>query len=354
MSLPSETFFSDNYLSARARWMQACERCGARVDSIALSSHGAEGGSLTLDFAWIGPADAKKVIFHIAGTHGIEGFLGSAIQLAILASLDSPPSDCAYVFLHCLNPWGMSFLRRVTEDNVDLNRNFHGEDFHWSGASSAYRALDSFLNPKRLPCRFDFFYLQSVAAILRYGFAPVKQAVAQGQYEFKQGLFYGGDALTENLTLLSAWARKNLHARELFVIEIHSGLGPFAYDTLLSPLNHTDAHVKELEDRLQHSLSTSDPALSVAFDTAGDLMHGLPPLLPSGKTNWILQEFGTAPILEVLKAFRNENMYYHMGGQDLTHWAKRDLFEAFCPASPAWRRAVLQRGIELFRRATHA
>jgi hypothetical protein len=33
-------------------------------------------------------------------------------------------SDDAVVFVHALNPYGMAWLRRVNENNIDLNRNF--------------------------------------------------------------------------------------------------------------------------------------------------------------------------------------------------------------------------------------
>ena len=37
-----------------------------------------------------------------------------------------PPRSARY-FIHALNPFGFAWLRRVNEDNVDLNRNF--QDF---------------------------------------------------------------------------------------------------------------------------------------------------------------------------------------------------------------------------------
>jgi len=67
----------------------------------------------------------------ISGTHGIEGFAGSACQAGILhAGIELPP-DTGLLLVHAINPYGFAWGRRVNEDNVDLNRNFvsHGGSY---------------------------------------------------------------------------------------------------------------------------------------------------------------------------------------------------------------------------------
>jgi hypothetical protein len=66
------------------------------------------------------------VLVTISATHGIEGFCGSGAQTAWYATgawREIPP-DVAQLHLHAVNPHGFAWLRRVNEDNVDLNRNF--------------------------------------------------------------------------------------------------------------------------------------------------------------------------------------------------------------------------------------
>jgi hypothetical protein len=62
----------------------------------------------------------------VSGTHGVEGYYGSDCQIAWLDTLDEKalPADTAVLLIHLLNPWGAAHLRRVNEDNIDLNRNF--------------------------------------------------------------------------------------------------------------------------------------------------------------------------------------------------------------------------------------
>lgn len=79
-------------------------------------------------------------IIHCSGTHGIEGYLGSAIQLRFLHELflqqekqlrtnnvHAPPTKNTPVkkvlLIHAINPYGMRHHRRTNENNVDLNRN---------------------------------------------------------------------------------------------------------------------------------------------------------------------------------------------------------------------------------------
>ncbi len=76
--------------------------------------------------ARLGPRDASRVLITISATHGAEGFCGSGAQVGSFeVGLGRElPADTALVAIHAINPYGFAWLRRVTEDNVDLNRNF--------------------------------------------------------------------------------------------------------------------------------------------------------------------------------------------------------------------------------------
>lgn len=65
-------------------------------------------------------------IFFYPGTHGVEAFTGSAIQIEFLreyAVKGGSEKDPTMIFVHPMNPFGMKHLRRTNENNVDLNRN---------------------------------------------------------------------------------------------------------------------------------------------------------------------------------------------------------------------------------------
>ena len=120
-------FFSADYPSARARFIEAAERAGWRREVHDIGVTGPAGESLGIDTALLGNPFPENVVIVSSGLHGVEGFFGSAVQLAFLeqhaARLRLPP-DAAIILVHALNPFGFAWRRRWNEHNVDLNRNF--------------------------------------------------------------------------------------------------------------------------------------------------------------------------------------------------------------------------------------
>ena len=134
MNLKTEDYFSPDYQTARSRFRDAATAAGAALHAIALGSHGPDGEALCVDIAWLGAARPRRVFMHTSGMHGVEAFTGSAVQLALLGAPPVPGADDALVLVHVLNPYGMAWLRRANENNVDLNRNFIVQGGRWAGA----------------------------------------------------------------------------------------------------------------------------------------------------------------------------------------------------------------------------
>ena len=148
---------------------------------------------LSIDVAVLGD-DQDSAIVVSSGVHGVEGFLGSVIQLAWLDNLNERTSDrdVRCVLIHGVNPFGFSKLHRFNEDNVALNRNFLASKDDYVGAPVGYAGLDHFLNPKSAPSRFEPFKLKAIWNIWRMGLPALKEAVTGGQCEYPRGLFFGG------------------------------------------------------------------------------------------------------------------------------------------------------------------
>lgn len=140
--------FSPDYATARDRFRATAHGAGVRLDSLPLAATGPADEALTIDVAWLGAGDARRILLHTSGLHGVEAFAGSAIQEALLACPPPLPAGCALILVHILNPWGMAWLRRTDENNVDLNRNFLRQGERWSGVPEAYRKIDRTLNPR--------------------------------------------------------------------------------------------------------------------------------------------------------------------------------------------------------------
>lgn len=344
-------FFSPDYTGARARFRAAALRAGAALDALPLAARGPHDESLTIDFAWLGARRPRQVVLHISGVHGVEAFAGSAAQLALLAAPPTLPADGALILVHVLNPYGMAWLRRTNEHNVDLNRNFHLDNGIWTGAPPLYKRLDTLLNPASPPAR-DAFALRLGIAGLRHGVRSVRQAIAHGQHRYPHGLFYGGAELQHGPRLFIAWLQEQLDGvAELFTIDLHTGLGPHAGDTLIVEPGVGTAPQQTLARALQRALTGGSTA-PVAYTTRGSLGAALPRMLPAARMEFVLQEIGTWSTLRVIHALREENRWHHHGDGHIEHAAKRRLLEALCPAEPAWREAAVAHGTDLAYRAT--
>ena len=120
--------FSQTYREARQRFLAAATSAGASIESHVHPRKGAEGEEIATDTARIGAADAPSLFVVSSGTHGPEGFAGSACQLALLDDEllgRAGRSSIAVLLVHAVNPYGFSHTMRTNEDNIDLNRNFN-------------------------------------------------------------------------------------------------------------------------------------------------------------------------------------------------------------------------------------
>lgn len=344
------SYFSPDYRTARERFRRAAENTGAALHTLPIDTTGPDESALSIDIAWIGSEKPRRALIHTSGIHGVEGFTGSAIQLGILESVPSPPEDGAMILVHAMNPYGMAWLRRANEHNVDLNRNFLAAGEPYAGAPAPYRELCNLLNPATPPCR-DLFAFKALLAILRHGYAGLVQAVAGGQYDYPQGLFYGGDRLQPGPRLYRDWLQQHLPAvQKLLVVDVHTGLGKPGQESLLHSMAATSS--KKLEERLARNIIPNHAGAGIPdYSVRGGHQQLYRQLYPEAAVDFITEEFGTRPALAVLATLRDENRHYHHGTDDNCHRFGRRLKAAFCPPSEKWRRSVLSAGVGLARRA---
>ncbi len=344
----SSDYFSVNYTSARDRFCQAASEAGARLDELTLSAQGPNQEKLTINLAWLGAEKPDRVLLHTSGVHGVEGFTGSAIQIQLLQQPPELSETDALVVVHVINPYGMTWLRRFNETNVDLNRNFLEPAEPFEGVPDGYRKLNALLNPQSPPQRWDLFYPRLMGCILRYGFNNLKQPVAGGQYHYPMGLFFGGHQLEEGPVLLLDWFRRHFEGvKRIGAIDVHTGLGKYGVDSLLVLHSPETEPFKLLQDRLGNRVTPLDPS-GFAYRIKGLFLQALEREIPQAKWTCMVQEFGTFHVLRMLKALREENRWHHYGQKEqIDHPVKQQLLQAFCPDDDRWRREILTRGREL-------
>lgn len=340
-TVPDASTFSPDWLSSRDRFVASATDAGATMEQIPFAGSAPDGTPLTIDVARIGASDADRIVVVSSGLHGVEGFLGSATQCAVLEDVIpgfTLPSSVAILLIHGVNPYGFAHLRRFDQENIDLNRNFllPGEAF--SGAPAKYADLDGLLNPPSPPTGFDPFLLYALWQIVRHGLPALKDAVAGGQYEFPKGLFFGGTSpsLTQRI-LARELPRWTGDASRVLHVDIHTGLGPSGYKLLV---DHPEGAPELAELGRWFGTDSLQPWRNdgVTYKIRGGLGAWCKATI-GPHYDVLALEYSTVHILRVIAALRAENRAHHYGApsDEATRRAKEELREVFAPSSRAWR-----------------
>ncbi|KAJ8907211.1 hypothetical protein NDN08_003692 [Rhodosorus marinus] len=353
--------FSDNYNDARRLFLESARAWGAdRLVSVPLDEQNRAG--LIMDFA-VKNGRSDRVLIHLGGTHGVEGFAGSAIQSAFLRSSKAQPwdpsKDPTIIFVHAVNPYGFAALRRTNENNVDLNRNFLTDEQRADRLSAdpnqhGYEDFEWYLNPAYVPRYFDL--LSIAGAVLQRAWRGSKftrKALLTGTYQKKRGLWYGGDKLEpsnkllpETLTSILGGAKGLAKVEKVILVDVHTGLGPSGYDTVAVPQSAMPLGKEIFCSESDHVVGMGEGEMIGYDDVVGDVGVGvLSSLFPKAAVAVpVCHEFGTYPTLLISIVMRYENA--------ATHWAPmmrspaalwlRDMF--YRVSSCDWRRSLLDRG----------
>lgn len=355
-----EGLFSSTYQEARDRFCGAAHASGFELRSYPIDARGPHGEALAIDVALHPHTERARTLVISSGTHGVEGYFGSAVQLALLedaALLAQAKAGARVVLIHALNPYGFAHGRRVNEQNVDLNRNFVLASGAYTGAPEAYRALNDLLNPASPPSGLDAFYLRAAAAVARNGFQKLRNAVAQGQYEFPRGLFYGGTEPSQTQQIVRAelggWIGKS---ERVLHLDMHSGVGKWATYALCIDLPESEVRVEQLKREFGQREVQGFSTDGVLYEIRGALGPWLAECAPDVQYDCLLAEFGTYPGVRVLSALRYDNRVHQHAANvpRLKYEARARMLETFCPGATAWRRSVITRALGVVAQAVKA
>jgi hypothetical protein len=357
------SYFSDSYAEAREKFLAAVDASGAKLlESREHPKRGPDGGRIYCDVARIGPGDAKSVLLLISSTHGIEGYCGSGAHIGWLRNKhyyrDATP-DVAVVIIHAVNPYGFAWGRRVTEENVDLNRNF--VDFAQPlPRNPDYEALAEHINPRDFTP--EAIAAADAAIALHYGlpnadFLP--RAIHGGQYVNDKGTYFGGFAPTWARQNFEAVARRHLaHATDLCVIDYHTGLGPLGHGDMIFGNSETTGMAREWFDHVtptEEDLAEARRKAGghVANSIPGTLSRSLRTLLPRARITAGGIEYGTHDVRAVLRAIRADNWLWCYGDPESPEGRaiRADMRERFYPALFEWKIMVLSRSNDVIRQA---
>ena len=343
-------YFSKDYAEARQHFLAAAKSAGAEIETFQNPYSVTANVPLLTDVATLGPADAENVLVLISGTHGVEGFAGSAIQVGLLRTgmTDWPKPNVRIVMIHAFNPFGFAMLRRSNEDNVDLNRNFIDHSGTYP-ENLEYAKLSKAIAPSAMSAPTNVLALLRILGYwLRHGRARLQQAVTHGQYSHPRGLFFGGrHAVWSNRILHEIAERYLAGAKRVISIDVHTGLGPYGYgEVILNDAENAPAYQRALTWWGMERVRSTVSGKSVSAHLSGTINLAFARMLPATEVTAVGLEFGTLSGLKVLRVMRAENWLHHYAHQDHAEAAeiKERLLRAFYPDDDLWKRTVWEQG----------
>lgn len=351
--------FPADYAQSRRRFLAAAKARGAAIASYVNPNKGPNGEALATDCAWIGPRDAAKVVVLISGTHGVEGFCGAGAIMDVLTTPPKLPRGLAMLAIHAINPYGFCWIRRVTEEGVDLNRNFI--DFAHPPENPGYDELATALLPSKLEGpAYARAQTRMKAYIAAHGLPAFNVAFSGGQYKHPKGMFYGGTEPT--------WAHRTqaeiiqdhglARGRRVAVIDYHTGLGPHGYGDILSAHGPKVPSAALARKLYGENLSEPFAGATNAGQAAPGARHGFASLLweqeLGGRVSYVAIEYGTYDSLGVVRPALVADHWLHAQGpvrwtSPVARKIKAGLRKAFYPDTDEWREAVLWRSRQTIR-----
>jgi uncharacterized protein DUF2817 len=354
--LNSADCFSATYAEARAKFVAAAQDAGGALARYENPNKGPDGGDLSTDVAWFGPKSAEKVLVMVSATHGVEGFCGSGAQIDWLrrGEVAALPEGTAALLVHAINPYGFAWLRRVTEENVDLNRNW----LDFAAPLPQNPGYDE-LADAAVPSEWTPESQSASGRVLAiygqtHGPMALQQALSGGQYKHAKGVFYGGVGAT--------WARRTQEtiyreylsgAGHIAILDYHTGLGPWGYaEPIMSDAVGTEGY-RRGQAWFGCNITSPLDGSSTSAVTAGDNLTAAPLVLNHAEVTGMALEYGVQTLAETFLALRSD-AWLHGYGDPLSpegREIKKLIRNAFYGDADDWKGMVVGQSLTATRQA---
>ncbi|MFD1712534.1 M14 family metallopeptidase [Ottowia flava] len=358
-------YFINDYAPAREAFVHKADALARRfggVEQLRIPVASAQVPGLTVDGVYV-PAqrEPRRLLILLSGTHGVEGPAGSAVTRLFMDEFmtSAALADTGVLLLHGMNPYGFARQRRVTEQNVDLNRNAAASAALYLSDNAGYPLVDPLINPRDVadtgaPAH-RFFLLRALGMLAQHGMAPLRQAVLQGQYAEPRGIYYGGSALAPQLEALAPTLRRIVNAYPLSMsLDLHTGYGARGHlHVFLNP--PTDPRVRQGLEQVFQGHAIDWGTGQDFYTVTGDVSGWIGSLRAGGTHLPGVFEYGTMDSQGTLGAIKslhigvleNQGVQHGYASDAERERIRRDYVEMFNPSSPAWRTQVIQQSRQL-------
>ena len=350
-------FFYTSYEDIRVHLQELTAGLGTEIHSYAVDE---EDGLYIDSFYLPGEQEKKNLIVLTTGVHGMEGYIGS-VMLDVFFQEVYPSvntEDTGVLVVANVNPYGMRYYRRYNENNVDLNRNFilDWDSFDMS-SNKEYPKVDTFLGPTgkigNALWHEAGFYLSLGKTAITDGAGTISDALLTGQYEYPQGVYYGGDGDQVSTRYLKDVFDQCLDSgyENIIHIDIHSGYGP-RYNMVI--FNSVFETMTEAESRqvfgYDHIIAIDSEDF---YATTGDTTDFFYRLAQQKQAEASLFstcfEFGTIgdSFFDTILSLKytvdeNRNFWYPTENSITRQIIHENYMELFYPTETAWREKTVQ------------
>ena len=347
----SDSFYT-TYDEIRAHLQELTADLGVELSSHAID----ESDGLYIDSFYLPAAeDQTNLIVLTTGVHGMEGYIGATMLDVffneVYPTLDS--SDTGVLVVANVNPYGMKYYRRYNENNVDLNRNFilDWDSFDLS-SNKEYPKVDTFLGPTGKIGNGLWhevgFYLSLGKTAITDGADTISDALLTGQYEYPQGVYYGGNGDEASTVYLKDVFSRCLDSSydNIIHIDLHSGYGPrynmVIFNSVYETMNEAESQAAFGYD---HIIAYDSESF---YATTGDTTDFFYRLAEQKQSRAELYstcfEFGTIgdAFFDTILSLKytideNRNHWYPTDNATSAEIVRQNYLELYYPTETAWR-----------------
>ncbi len=349
--------FLNSYDEVRAHLQKLSSSLGAESYSHAID----ESDGLYIDTYYLPSTDSQtNLIVLTTGVHGIEGYIGSVMLDVFFTEVypDLNRENTGVLVVANVNPYGMKYMRRYNENNVDLNRNFILDwDTFDLATNKEYPKVDTFLGPTGKIGNALWhevgFYLSLGKTALTEGADTISDALLGGQYEYPQGVYYGGTGDEASTTYLKSVFKGCLDGEyeNIVHIDIHSGYGPRYNMVIFNSVFETMTEAESKEAFGYDYIIAHDS--EAFYATTGDTTDFFYRLAESMDTDKALFstcfEFGTIgdAFFDTILSLKytvdeNRNHWYPTTNTTSAEIVRQNYLELFYPTETAWREKTVE------------
>lgn len=361
----SDVFYTE-YDQVREHLMKSVEEMNTKGIVAELYSYAIdEADGLYIDTIYVASkSEQKNLIILTTGVHGIEGYVGSAMLDVFWEEVypEINMEDTGVLVIANVNPYGMKYKRRYNENNVDLNRNFILDwDSFDLAVNEDYPQVNEFLAPKKQMGNIFWhevgFYGSMIKEVVANGVDTISNALLGGQYEYAEGVYYGGIGDQASTVYLKDVFGKTLESsyENIVHIDIHSGYGQryrmVIFNSQFETMNEEETREAFAYDNI---IAYDSEAFYPTTGDTTDYFYRLEEQMDTDKTLFsTCFEFGTIgdgfwDTVQSMKYTVEENQnHWHPSKNGITNEViKERYYELFYPTEMEWREKAVADFVE--------